>query len=96
MQQKHSIKENIIKYDRSTLDKSIDEIINARFENCEFQIESSIDDLHDPYLLKDMDKAVERIKKAKENDERVFIFGDYDVDGVTSTSILMHFLKQYD
>ena len=93
MQQKHSIKENIIKYDRSTLDKSIDEIINARFENWEFQIESSIDDLHDPYLLKDMDKAVERIKKAKENDERVFIFGDYDVDGVTSTSILMHFFK---
>jgi single-stranded-DNA-specific exonuclease len=40
-----------------------------------------------------MDKAVERIKKAKENDERVFIFGDYDVDGVTSTSILMHFFK---
>jgi single-stranded-DNA-specific exonuclease len=40
-----------------------------------------------------MDKAVERIKIAKENKERVFIFWDYDVDGVTSTSILMHFFK---
>ena len=94
MQEKISIKDNIIKYDRSTLEKDIEEVINARFENGEFQIESSIDDLHDPYLLTDMDKAVERIKKAKENDERVFIFGDYDVDGVTSTSILMHFFKK--
>jgi single-stranded-DNA-specific exonuclease len=94
MQEKISIKDNIIKYDRSTLEKDIEEVINARFENGEFQIESSIDDLHDPYLLTDMDKAVERIKKAKENNERVFIFGDYDVDGVTSTSILMHFFKK--
>ena len=65
MQEKISIKDNIIKYDRSTLEKDIEEVINARFENGEFQIESSIDDLHDPYLLTDMDKAVERIKKAK-------------------------------
>lgn len=94
MEQKISVKENIVKYDRSTLTKSIEEVINARFENWEFDIETSIDDLHDPYLLKDMDKAVARIKIAKEKNERVFIFGDYDVDGVTSTSILMHFFKK--
>ncbi|MDP2090583.1 MAG: single-stranded-DNA-specific exonuclease RecJ [Candidatus Gracilibacteria bacterium] len=94
MEQKLSVRENIIKYDRSTLIKSIEEVINARFENGEFDLETSIDDLHDPYLLKDMDKAVARIKIAKENNERVFIFGDYDVDGVTSTSILMHFFKK--
>ncbi|MDD2871115.1 MAG: single-stranded-DNA-specific exonuclease RecJ [Candidatus Gracilibacteria bacterium] len=94
MEQKISVKENIVKYDRSTLTKSIEEVINARFENGEFDIETSIDDLHDPYLLKDMDKAVARIKIAKEKNERVFIFGDYDVDGVTSTSILMHFFKK--
>jgi single-stranded DNA-specific DHH superfamily exonuclease len=64
----------LIKYDRSTLEKSIDEIINARFENGEFQVESCLDDLHDPYLLKDMDKAVERIKQAKDKGERVMIF----------------------
>ena len=94
MQEKISIKDNIIKYDKTTLEKSIDEVINSRFENGEFQIESSIDDLHDPYLLKDMDKAVERIKQAEKKGERVFIFWDYDVDWVTSTSILMHFFKK--
>jgi single-stranded-DNA-specific exonuclease len=57
-------------------------------------VEKTIDDLHDPYLLKDMDKAVERILLAKRNDEKVMIFGDYDVDGVTSTSILMHFFQK--
>ena len=91
MEQKTSI--NIIKFDRSTLDKSIENILNARFTSDEFQTESSMDDLHDPYLLKDMDKAVNRIIDAKEKKERVIIFGDYDVDGVTSTSILMHFFK---
>lgn len=96
MQEKLSVKWSIVKYDRSTLNKDIEEIINNRFENGEFQIESSIDDLHDPYLLTDMDKAVARIKLAKENNERVFIFWDYDVDGVTSTSILMHFFKKLD
>jgi single-stranded-DNA-specific exonuclease len=39
-----------------------------------------LDSLHDPYLLAGMEKAVERIKEAKEKDQRVFIFGDYDVD----------------
>lgn len=40
--------------------------------------------------MKDMDKAIERLKRAKEKQEKVIIFGDYDVDGVTSTSLLMH------
>jgi single-stranded-DNA-specific exonuclease len=41
-----------------------------------------------------MDKAVIRIKEAEQKKQRVIIFGDYDVDGVTSTSILMHFFKK--
>lgn len=53
----------------------------------------SMDDLHDPFLLKDMEKAVDRIIDAVKNGERIVIFGDYDVDGVTSTSILYDFLK---
>jgi len=50
----------------------IEDILSSRFQNNE--LEKTITDLYDPYLLKDMDKAVERIKKAKENDERVIIF----------------------
>lgn len=50
--------------------------------------------LHSPYLLNDMDKAVKRIQTAKQNNEHIVIYGDYDVDGVTSTSILYMFLKE--
>lgn len=53
----------------------------------------SIEDLHDPFMLKDMDKAVERIVIAVESKENITIYGDYDVDGVSSTSMLYRFLK---
>ncbi|WP_147532468.1 single-stranded-DNA-specific exonuclease RecJ [Bacillus marasmi] len=48
---------------------------------------------HDPYLLKDMDKAVSRIKYAIENQEQIYIFGDYDADGVSSTTVMMKTLQ---
>ena len=50
--------------------------------------------LHDPFLLKDMDKAVARIKQAQLNGESILIFGDYDVDGVTSSALLQRTLKR--
>ncbi|SDY47898.1 single-stranded-DNA-specific exonuclease [Evansella caseinilytica] len=50
--------------------------------------------LHDPFLLKDMNRAVERIKRGIENSEKILVFGDYDADGVTSTSLLFLTLKQ--
>ncbi|MDQ0219327.1 single-stranded-DNA-specific exonuclease RecJ [Peribacillus cavernae] len=49
---------------------------------------------HDPFLLKDMDKAVQRIKQAIEAGEKIRIFGDYDADGVSSTSVMMIALTQ--
>ncbi len=92
MQEKISIQWNIIKFDIHTLSQDIEDILKIRFQNNE--LDKSITDLYNPYLLKDMDKAVERIKKAHKEQERVIIFWDYDVDGVTSTSILMHFFKK--
>ena len=49
-------------------------------------------DFHDPYLMPDMEKAVNRITKAIENKEKIVIYGDYDVDGITSITVLKKFL----
>ncbi len=56
-------------------------------------LEPTRKDFYDPYLMKDMEIAVERIIKAIENQEKVIIYGDYDVDGITSTTVLKKFLK---
>ena len=50
-------------------------------------------DFSDPFLMKDMDKAVERITTAVENGEKICVYGDYDADGVTSTSLLYSYLR---
>ena len=51
-------------------------------------------DFYDPYLMPDMEKAVERIRKAIEKKEKVLIYGDYDVDGITSVTVLKSFLEE--
>ncbi len=56
-------------------------------------LNSTLFDLPSPYLMKGMDKAVERIKRAIEKKEKIAIYGDYDVDGVTSTALFYTFLK---
>ncbi|NIA02031.1 MAG: single-stranded-DNA-specific exonuclease RecJ [Nitrospirae bacterium] len=50
--------------------------------------------LHDPFLFKDMNRVIARIKEAIDKKERVVVFGDYDVDGITGTAILVHVLKK--
>ncbi|RZL98370.1 MAG: single-stranded-DNA-specific exonuclease RecJ, partial [Pedobacter sp.] len=53
----------------------------------------SLADLHDPYLMKDMDGAVARIEKAIANNENILVFGDYDVDGTTAVSLVSSYLR---
>jgi single-stranded-DNA-specific exonuclease len=55
----------------------------------------SLDDLHDPFLMKDMDKAVARLEKAITLNEKILVYGDYDVDGTTAVSLVYTFLKNY-
>ncbi len=57
-------------------------------------LDGEISGLFDPFLMKDMDLAVSRIKKASEQNEKVLVFGDYDVDGVTSSAILYTLLTK--
>lgn len=68
--------------------------INTQERIDEFFNSDYIDDLHDPYLLKDMEKAVKRIYQAIDKKEEVLIYGDYDADGVTSSALLFDILDQ--
>ena len=52
-------------------------------------------DLHDPFLMKDMDLAVERLNEAMGRKERILVYGDYDVDGTTSVALVYKFIQQY-
>ena len=63
------------------------------FDDAKTFFRPSLDDLHDPFLMKDMDKAVSRIEKAIENKENILVYGDYDVDGTTSVALMSTYLK---
>jgi single-stranded-DNA-specific exonuclease len=63
------------------------------FEQAKAFFRPNLNNLHDPYLMKDMDKAVARIEKAIANNENILVYGDYDVDGTTSVSLMTSYLK---
>ncbi len=54
-----------------------------------------LSNLHDPFLMADMDKAIERLTQAMRHNEKILIYGDYDVDGTTSVSLVYKFLQQF-
>lgn len=64
------------------------------FEQSRNFFRPELKDLHDPWLMKDMDKAVERIIRAVNNNEKILVFGDYDVDGTTAVASMYRFLKK--
>ncbi|MDD3740763.1 MAG: single-stranded-DNA-specific exonuclease RecJ [Bacteroidales bacterium] len=64
------------------------------YEEARIFFRPELSDLHDPFLMKDMDKAVNRLKQAINNDEHILIYGDYDVDGTTAISVIYMYLKR--
>lgn len=65
------------------------------FEEARIFFRPELKDLHDPFLMKDMDKAVSRLKKAIEDKEKILIYGDYDVDGTTAIAIIYKYIKGF-
>lgn len=89
---KEKINELVIKYNISEMLAKL--ILAREIEDVDMFLNGTLEDLNDPYKMKDMEKFVERINKAKENNEKICIYGDYDVDGITSITVMYKFLKK--
>ena len=63
------------------------------FEEARSFFRPSLDDLHDPFLMRDMDRAVTRLVQALENGDKILVYGDYDVDGTTAVTLVYSFLR---
>lgn len=67
----------------------------STYEQAEHYFRPKLEDLHDPFLLKNMGKAVKRFNLAMEKNEKVLIYGDYDVDGTTAVSLFLNAIRKY-
>ena len=67
----------------------------SNYEEAKTFFRPSLSQLHDPFLMKDMDKAVERVLRAIEKGEKVLVYGDYDVDGTTAVAVVYSYLKPF-
>jgi len=67
----------------------------ATFEQAKAFFRPNLEELHNPFLMKDMDKAVTRLLLAMKRQEKILIYGDYDVDGTTSVALVYGFLRKY-
>jgi single-stranded-DNA-specific exonuclease len=65
------------------------------FDSAKNFFRPSLDQLHDPFLMQDMEQAVDRLKKAIDTREKVLIYGDYDVDGTTAVSVVFSYLREF-
>lgn len=88
---------------RLTAELGIDQILAdmlvkrgvTTFEQARDFFRPSLDKLHDPFLMQDMDKAVERLHIALSTNEKILVYGDYDVDGTTAVALVYSFLKRF-
>ncbi len=82
-----------------SVDETIAKLLVQRgidsFEKARLFFRPSLEDLHNPYLMKDMDKAIFRIEKAIQKNEKILIYGDYDVDGTTAVSLVYSYLNSF-
>ena len=96
---KPSVDEHKVQHlvDALDVDRSIAHLLVQRgietFEEAKAFFRPKIEDLHHPFLMKDMDKAVERIERALATNERILVYGDYDVDGTTSVALMATYLE---
>ena len=96
---KPSVDEHKVQYlvDALAVDRSIAHLLVQRgietFEEAKAFFRPKIEDLHNPFLMKDMDKAVERIERALATNEHILVYGDYDVDGTTSVALMATYLE---
>jgi len=67
----------------------------TNFDEAKNFFRPSLAQLHDPFLMKDMDKAVDRLQKAMSDGEKILIYGDYDVDGTTAVALIYTYLKNF-
>ena len=96
---KQAIEPELVEQFRSELkiDPVIAELLLQRsitsFDEAQNFFRPSLDDLHDPFLMQDMQRAVERINYAIASNERIMFFGDYDVDGTTAVALMVNFFR---
>jgi len=81
------------------IDRVLAELLVKRgvetFEQARAFFRPSLEQLHDPFLMKDMDKAVERLHRAIEGGEKILVYGDYDVDGTTAVAMVWSFIRRF-
>ena len=81
------------------IDKVLSELLIQRgvetFDEARAFFRPSLSNLHDPFLMKDMDKAVERLHDAIGSNEKILVYGDYDVDGTTAVALVYSFIKRF-
>ena len=81
------------------IDKVLAELLVKRgvetFEQARAFFRPSLDALHDPFLMKDMDVAVERLHRAVTSGEKILVYGDYDVDGTTAVALVYSFIRRF-